>query len=53
MNQESMKPILFTRGNPAEEALPIAEIIDCANTVFQRRRKDCFSNTAITLDTLL
>jgi len=42
MNQESMKPILFTRGNPAEEALPIGEIIDCANTVFQRDGKIVF-----------
>lgn len=42
MNQESMKPILFTRGNPAEEALPIAEIIDCANTVFPRDGKIVF-----------
>jgi 2-aminoadipate transaminase len=42
MNQESMKPILFTRGNPAEEALPIADIIDCANTAFQRDGKVLF-----------
>jgi hypothetical protein len=30
VNQENLKPILLTRGNPAEEALPIQEIIDCA-----------------------
>jgi len=42
MNQESMKPILFTRGNPAEEALPIADLISCANAVFQREGKVLF-----------
>jgi hypothetical protein len=42
MNQESMKPILFTRGNPAEEALPIADMIDCANLAFQREGKILF-----------
>ena len=42
MNQEGMKPILFTRGNPAEEALPIAEIIECANEAFKRDGKVLF-----------
>ena len=42
MNEETLKPILFTRGNPAEEALPIGEIIDCANAVFQRDGKIVF-----------
>ena len=41
MNQE-IKPILFTRGNPAEEALPLAEIIECANAAFQREGKVLF-----------
>ena len=39
---ETMKPILFTRGNPAEEGLPLSEIIDCANTAFQRDGKVLF-----------
>jgi 2-aminoadipate transaminase len=42
MNQENLKPILFTRGNPAEEALPLAEIIDCAGAAFQREGKILF-----------
>ena len=42
MSQENLKPISFTRGNPAEEALPINEIIDCTNTVFQREGKIIF-----------
>jgi len=42
MNPETPKPILFTRGNPAEEALPIADIIDCANLAFQREGKILF-----------
>jgi len=42
MNQESTKPILFTRGNPAEEALPIADLINCANLAFQREGKILF-----------
>ena len=35
MNPEAGKPILFTRGNPAKEALPLAEIADCARAVFR------------------
>lgn len=42
MNQESTKPILFTRGNPAEEALPIADLINSANLAFQREGKILF-----------
>jgi 2-aminoadipate transaminase len=42
MNQENLKPILFTRGNPAEEALPLADIIECAHSVFQREGKILF-----------
>jgi len=41
MNQE-LKPILFTRGNPAVEALPLEEIIDCANAAFKREGKVLF-----------
>jgi 2-aminoadipate transaminase len=36
MSQASETPILFTRGNPAAEGLPLAEILECAETVFRR-----------------
>jgi 2-aminoadipate transaminase len=39
---EELKPILFTRGNPAEEALPLADISECAHSVFQREGKILF-----------
>jgi len=42
LNREAGKPILFTRGNPAEEALPLSEIIDCANAVFQNEGEVVF-----------
>ena len=42
MSCESSKPIFFTRGNPAEEALPIAEITDCANAIFEKEGKVLF-----------
>lgn len=42
MNLEAGELILFTRGNPAEEALPLSEIIDCANAVFQNEGKVLF-----------
>lgn len=41
-NAKEEKPILFTRGNPAEEAIPIPEIIDCANASFKRDGKALF-----------
>jgi len=42
MDHEITKPILFTRGNPAEEGLPLEEIIDCANAAFRREGKILF-----------
>jgi 2-aminoadipate transaminase len=42
MSQATEKPILFTRGNPAEEGLPLAEILECAATVFRRDGKVVF-----------
>jgi 2-aminoadipate transaminase len=36
MSQASETPILFTRGNPAAEGLPLAEILECAETAFRR-----------------
>jgi 2-aminoadipate transaminase len=35
VNPDLGKPILFTRGNPATEALPLAEIMDCARAIFR------------------
>lgn len=40
--EKETKMILFTRGNPAEEALPIDDIVDCAKVVFQREGKILF-----------
>lgn len=34
--------ISLTRGNPAQEALPIADIVDCANTIFKQEGKVLF-----------
>lgn len=34
--------ILFTRGNPAEEAIPLDDIIDCAHDIFQREGRVLF-----------
>lgn len=42
MNLEAGKPILFTRGNPAAEALPLSEITDCASAVFQKEGRVLF-----------
>jgi len=42
LNSEPGKPIVFTRGNPAVEALPLSEIIVCANAVFQKEGKVLF-----------
>lgn len=42
MNIEAGELIFFTRGNPAEEALPLSEIIDCANAVFHNEGKVLF-----------
>jgi len=42
LSLESERPILFTRGNPAAEGLPLSEIIDCARTVFQEEGKVLF-----------
>lgn len=42
MNEEKAKQIFFTRGNPAQEALPISDIIDCANTIFEKEGKILF-----------
>jgi 2-aminoadipate transaminase len=42
VNAETGKPIPFTRGNPAVEALPLPEIIDCANTVFENQGRVLF-----------
>ena len=39
---EKQDLILFTRGNPAEEAIPLGDIIDCAHDVFQREGKVLF-----------
>lgn len=41
-NQKNTGLISFTRGNPAEEALPIREIIDCAISTFEREGKILF-----------
>ena len=30
---ENQDLILFTRGNPAEEAIPLADIVDCAGNL--------------------
>jgi 2-aminoadipate transaminase len=35
-------PILFTRGNPAAEAIPLSDIRDCARDVFQREGEVLF-----------
>jgi 2-aminoadipate transaminase len=42
MTQENLKLILFTRGNPAEEALPLADIVECAHSAFQREGRILF-----------
>ena len=42
VKQEPLKAVALTRGNPAEEALPIEELIDCANAVFKREGKVLF-----------
>jgi len=34
VNPDTGSPIFLTRGNPAKEALPLAEIADCARAVF-------------------
>jgi len=39
---ENQDLILFTRGNPAEEAIPLADIVDCARDIFQREGKVLF-----------
>jgi 2-aminoadipate transaminase len=42
MEQADAKVISLTRGNPAEEALPIADIADCANAIFRQEGKVLF-----------
>lgn len=42
MDKDSERMISFTRGNPAEEALPISDIMDCANTIFEEQGKVLF-----------
>lgn len=42
MNQEDPNSLSFTRGNPAEEALPIEEIMECANQIFRDQGKVLF-----------
>ena len=41
-NKEKQDLILFTRGNPAEEALPLSDILDCAQDIFKREGKILF-----------
>ena len=42
MNPDAGTPILFTRGNPAKEALPLEEITDCARDVFRNEGEVLF-----------
>ena len=42
MDKDCERMISFTRGNPAEEALPISDIMDCANTIFGEQGKVLF-----------
>jgi len=42
MEQAGGNVISLTRGNPAEEALPIADIVECANTIFRQEGKVLF-----------
>jgi DNA-binding transcriptional MocR family regulator len=39
---EKQDLILFTRGNPAEEAIPLGDIVACAQDIFQREGKVLF-----------
>ena len=35
MNREFSRPILFTRGSPAREGIPVADLAECAASIFE------------------